>query len=69
MSNADIRKSTTRSAVQARDSKSWGETLAAAQRVIGYYASRAERSSWPRGGGGAAASLRSDLGPASRLTS
>ena len=67
MSRADLLDSTPRQTAQPRDPQAWRATLAAAQRVMGYYARKAERSDTPRNDAQAASNDWSDLAPASRL--
>lgn len=54
-----------RGAAQEFDSQAWRATLAAAQRVLGYYASRAQPGAASRSGADAATAAK----PASRLPS
>lgn len=48
MSSAKSLSMMPRKAVQERDSLVWQATLAAARRVMGYYASKAEVQAWLR---------------------
>ena len=66
MSRADLLDSTPRQSAQPRDPQAWRATLAAAQRVMGYYARKAERSEM-LSDAQAASNDWSDLAPASRL--
>ena len=56
-----------RGAAPERDSLVWQATLAAARRVMGYYASKAEASAGARVEAGSSSTRRTQLTPESRL--
>lgn len=56
-----------RSTVNERDSLVWQATLAAARRVMGYYASKAEASAGARVEAGLSSTRRTQPAPESRL--
>jgi hypothetical protein len=67
MSNVETLNVMARNTVHERDSLVWQATLAAARRVTGYYASKAEASAGARNDAGSSSTRRTQLTPESRL--
>mgnify|MGYP003449389234 CR=1 FL=1 len=67
MSSVEALSVMSRKVVIGRDWLVWQETLAAARRVMGYYASKAEASAGARVEAGSSSTRRTQLAPESRL--